>query len=171
MKNNHKANKTFKFHCVVLFVLITQSMSVWAGELKVREKTVVNAPSAAVWALVGGFKTLERWHPDIARSMSIGTGEEPGDIRILELNNNDTIVERLDSYDDNSMVLQYRILESPLPIKNYKASITVVNLDKHMTEVIWQSSFIAVDISDNEIKEIISGIYMAGLNSLDKIFE
>ena len=175
MKITCSKNKNYKLHNLILlvFVLIgvVLSKSLWADALKVEEKVVLNASSKAVWALVGGFKALDRWHPDIAESMLIGTGKEAGDIRILTLNNNDTIVERLDSYDENSMILQYRILESPLPIENYLASITVISIDENLAEVIWKSSFNAVSVSEDEVKQIISGIYLTGFQSLNDLFK
>ena len=137
----------------------------------VEEKIVLNESSKAVWALVGGFKALDRWHPGVIESTLMGTGREKGDIRILTLDNNDTIVERLDFYDENSMMLQYKILESPLPIENYTASITVTKKDENLTEVIWKSTFDAVNISDDEVKQIIRNIYMAGFQSLNDIFK
>jgi len=175
MKNLRKFNKNYKSHYLILFLLVLiglgQSMSLWADELKVEEKIVLDASSKAVWALVGGFNALDRWHPDIMESALMGTGKDAGDIRVLTLNNNLTIVERLEFYDENSMILQYRILESPLPIENYLASITVKNIDNNMAEVTWQSSFNAVDVSEDEVKQTISSIYLAGLDSLYRIFK
>lgn len=100
----------------------------------------------------------------------LGTGKEVGDIRVLTLKNNLKIVEKLELYDENAMTLQYLILESPLPVENYHASLTVKNIDNKKTEVIWQSSFNAVGASKEEVKETISGIYMTGFNSLVRLF-
>lgn len=175
MKITFSKNKNYKLHNLILFVFVLIGVglakSLWAEELKVEEKTALNASAKAVWALVGGFKALDRWHPDVAESVLIGTGKNAGDIRVLTLNNNKTIVERLETYDENAMFLQYRILESPLPIENYTASIAVKSVNKNLTEVTWQSSFNAVDVGEDEVKKIISGIYLAGLNSLDKLFK
>lgn len=175
MNNIYITNKKYRFCNLIcfLFVLIGlgHSMNLRADTLEIEEKIVLNASSKAVWALVGGFKALDRWHPDVAESTLIGTGEEAGDIRILKLNNNKTIVEILDSYNDNKMIFQYRIIESPLPVENYIASINVVNKSDDLTEVIWSSSFIAVGVSEDEAKQLISGIYSTGLNSLNRLFE
>lgn len=156
---------------LLAIALFSQSTTLWANELEVEKKIVLNASPRAVWALVGGFKALDRWHPEIIESTLIGTGKKVGDIRILTLADGETIVERLESYDENAMNLQYRILESPLPIENYVASIQVKNIGDKMTEVLWRSSFHAVEIGEGEIKEIISSIYTAGLNSLNNLFE
>ncbi len=175
MKIVYNKNKIHKLRNLILLVFILLgiglSKSSWADALIVEEKVVLNVSSKAVWALVGGFKALDRWHPDVIESTLIGTGKEKGDIRILTLNNNDTIIERLDFYDESSMLLQYRILESPLPIEKYTATITVKYKEENLTEVVWKSSFDAVSISDDEAKQIIKDIYLTGLQSLNDIFK
>ena len=167
----YDAIKKYMFRCLLLLVLVGQSAGVWAEQINVKEKIVINASSHAVWAIVGGFNALDRWHPDVAESMLIGTGKAAGDIRVLTLINNETIVERLDSYNEDAMNFQYRIIESPLPVKNYVASVSVVSAGDHLTEVVWQSSFNAVNLSKDEVRKIISGIYITGLSSLNKLFE
>ncbi len=175
MKLIYNNNKNYKLRTLYFFVFVLVgvglSNSSWADTLMVEEKIVLNETSKAVWALVGGFKALDRWHPEVIESILIGTGKQKGDIRVLTLGNNDTIVERLDFYDEDSMTLQYRILESPLPIENYIASIVVNNKGENLTEVVWKSSFEAVNISNDEVKQIIRGIYLAGLQSLSDIFK
>lgn len=59
----------------------------------------------------------------------------------------------MEFYDDNAVILHYRILESPLPVENYVASVTVMNIDDSVTEVVWQLPFNAVNVSDEEVKE------------------
>lgn len=171
----HEKYNKFKVRRLVLltvFLMVSGlSNSLWADTLEVEEKIILPASSKAVWALIGGFHALDRWHPDVATSIMTGTGKQAGDIRLLTLNNNATIVERLDSYDEKSMTLRYRILESPLPIENYAASVSVISLEKNMAEVIWKSSFNAVGVSNDEAKQIISGIYLTGLQSLNELFQ
>ena len=175
MKNFHKINNNYKFCKLIILIIVVvglgQPICVWADELKVEEKIVLNASSEAVWALTGGFNALDRWHPDVMKSTLMGTGKDAGDIRVLTLHDNLTIVERLVSYDETAMKLQYRILESPLPIANYLSSISVKNVDDNRAEVTWQSSFNAVDVGEEEVKEIISDIYLTGLDSLKKTFK
>lgn len=175
MNRFSKFRKGYKIIYLLPFLLFLLPLglpvNLWASELMVAEKIVLNASSKAIWALVGEFNAIDRWHPDIKNSTLMGTGKESGDIRVLTLNNNLTIVERLELYDENEMSLQYRILESPLPIANYTATIAVKNIDNKLTEIIWQSTFDAVDVSEDEVKQIISSIYLKGLNSLAILFK
>ena len=175
MKHNYVIQRKNKFPVVVAVVLLMigfgQSMNLHAEQLMVEEKVLVNAPAKAVWALVGGFQILDRWHPGVVASTLLGTGKDIGDIRVLTLDNNLYIVEKLELYDDAAMTLQYQILESPLPVENYYASIIVKEVKNNMTEVVWHSSFNAVGVSNDEAKQTISGVYLAGFNSLTSLFK
>ena len=157
--------------CVISLQALALPSIVRAGEVMVKEETLVSAPAEAVWGFIGGFKSLDRWHPAIASSTLLGTGEEIGDIRVLTLNDGKQIVEKLESYDGQVMVLRYQILESPLPVANYHASVRVKSAEAGMALVTWESSFEAAGVSDEEAKKTISEIYLPGFESLTKLFK
>ncbi len=69
------------------------------------------------------------------------------------------------------MSFQYEIMKSPFPIEDYHAEITVKSVEGNKAEVIWRSNFMAVDASDEEVKDIIRGIYVAGLDSLVALYK
>lgn len=94
-----------------------------------------------------------------------------GDIRVLTLGDESSIIEKLEFYDEAAMSLQYVILESPLPVENYHATLTVKKVGNNEAEVIWQSTFNAVDESNDVVKKIISDIYLAGLDSLITLYK
>ena len=175
MKRHFKHKRINILHVVIILIvgLVGAGLPVilHAEELVVKEETLIDAPAKAIWALVGGFKALDRWHPAVVSSTLLGTGKEIGDIRVLTLADNENIVERLEFYDDKTMTFRYRILESPLPVEGYHASVTVENAEDDRAIVIWQSSFNAKGVSDDEVKKIIRSIYMAGFESLIELFK
>lgn len=175
MKHWSKLNKNKTKHAVVTFALILislgYSINLHAESLFVEEKIIVSAPAKSVWALIGGFQALDRWHPAVLESKLIGTGKSAGDVRVLAVGNDVHIVEKLESYDEAAMSLQYAILESPLPVSNYHAVLTVKSVGNNEAEVIWQSNFNAQGASDNEAKKTIRDIYLAGLNALITLYK
>jgi len=175
MKHQSKVSKNKIKHVAIalsfLLVSLGYSMNLYADQLMVEERVLVNAPAKAVWALIGGFQVLDRWHPAVHASTLLGTGKDAGDIRVLALGNDVHIVEKLELYDEAAMHFQYAILESPLPVGNYHATITVKSVGNNEAEVIWQSTFNAVGASNDEVKKIISDIYLAGLNSLTTLYK
>ena len=175
MKRKYEIQRKNKIRIVITSILfligLGQSTGLHADQLMVEEKVLVHAPAKAVWALVGGYQALDRWHPAIVASTLLGTGKDTGDIRVLTLDNDLHVIEKLELYDETAKTFQYQILDSPLPIANYHASIAVKDVESGVSEVVWKSSFNAVGVSNDEAKNIISGIYLAGFDSLTKLFK
>ncbi len=173
LQSQIRENK-IKYTTAILTVLLIGlgcSTNLQAQQLMVEERVIVKAPVKAVWALIGGFQVLDRWHPAVFASALIGTGKDVGDIRVLTLGDESSIIEKLEFYDEAAMSLQYVILESPLPVENYHATLTVKKVGNNEAEVIWQSTFNAVDESNDVVKKIISDIYLAGLDSLITLYK
>ena len=66
---------------------------------------------------------------------------------------------------DNSYT--YEIVESPLPVQNYRSTISV-SAEGSGTKVDWRGSFDAKGASDADAEGVISGIYKAGLDEIAK---
>jgi len=173
MKNVFKTRKYKHVFAIACFLLISlgYSVNLHAEQLMVEEKVLIKAPAKAVWALIGGFQVLDRWHPAVITSSLLGAGKNAGDIRVLTLANDAQIVEKLERYDETAMSFQYAILDSPLPVENYHETVTVKSIDNNEAEVIWQSTFNAVGASNDEVKKIISEIYLSGFNNLTTLYE
>jgi hypothetical protein len=129
-------------------------------------KTDLNVAADEVWKLIGGFNTLPDWHPAIEKSEL----EEEGNMRRLSLAGGGTVVEKLVKFDDNERVYTYSIIDSPLPVKNYEATIRVKDVGEGHTTVEWSSEFEAEGAAENEAIDIIAGIYQTGFDNLKKIF-
>ena len=134
--------------------------------VKVDMKTNLDVTADEVWKLIGGFNTLPDWHPAIEKSEL----EEEGSMRRLSLAGGGTIMEKLEKLDDNERVYSYSIIDSPLPVSNYIATIRVKEDGEGKTIVEWSSEFEAEGTAENEAMDVIAGIYQAGFDNLKKIF-
>ena len=133
---------------------------------KINMKTDLNVAPDEVWKLIGGFNALPDWHPAVEKSEL----EEEGSMRRLSLAGGGTIVEKLVSVDDKERVYSYLIIDSPLPVTNYEATIRVKDDGEGNTSVEWSSEFEAEGAPENEAMDVIAGIYQAGLDNLKKMF-
>ena len=92
---------------------------------RVYVSTVVNARNDRVWARVRDFNGMPNWHPAIAESRI--EGGEPADkigcVRDFRLRNGDRIREKLLGLSDYDMFCTYSILESPMGVENYVATL------------------------------------------------
>lgn len=134
-----------------------------AGALSVeREVTVDNSP-ATVWKLVGNFNALDVWHPAVVKSELNGNGTQVGAQRLLTLDDGATRLEKLLSYSATKRSYSYSILESALPVANYKATITLTPAEEGRTLMKWRSTFDANGVSDEQATTIIGGLHDAGM--------
>jgi len=137
-----------------------------APALKVEESTVLAASPAAVWKVIGEFNDLSGWHPMIAATSIVkGTNNAKGAVRSLTTKDGAKIVEELLAYDGKSHSMRYRFLESPLPVKDYVATLAV-KPEGTGSRIVWKSEFKRTgDIDDAKAKELFAGIYRAGFDS------
>lgn len=134
---------------------------------KVNMQTDLNVDAQKVWDLIGGFNTLPDWHPAVEKSEL----NEEGSMRKLNLVGGGEIIEKLEKIDDNERVYTYSIVNSPLPVANYTATIRVKDNGEGNSSVEWSSEFSADGAPENEAIKAIQGIYQAGFDHLKKIFE
>jgi mxaD protein len=128
------------------------------GSLSVSREVEVDAAPATVWKLVGNFNHLDVWHPAVVSST------QEGAIRTLTLaGGGGTIVERRTAHSDAKMSYSYVILSSPLPVQHYASTLTVKPGATGKSMVSWTGSFDAKGAPDDKAKEVIQGVYDAGL--------
>ena len=133
---------------------------------KVTMNTSLDVSPDKVWELVGGFNALPDWHPAVVKSEL----QEEGAMRKLSLAGGGTITEKLEKVDENERLYSYSIVDSPLPVANYSATIRVRDDGSGKTTVEWSGEFNPEGASENEAVEVIEGIYQAGLDNLKKMF-
>jgi uncharacterized protein YndB with AHSA1/START domain len=116
-----------------------------------------------VWRLIGGFDSLPDWLPYIPKSKL----SEGGRVRHLSNPNGETIVERLEAFDNAGRSYTYSILQAPFPVTSYLSTIRVEATGGGMSSrVEWSGRFTPKGVSDHEATCLFQGIYETGLNAL-----
>jgi hypothetical protein len=136
--------------------------------------TVIAAPAERVWARVRDFNGLPSWHPAIRESQIEG-GQPPdkvGCIRDFHLQNGDRIREQLLGLSDYDMFCTYAILESPMALENYVATLRLTPItDGERTFAEWSAEF---DCAPENEEDLVSGIgqnvFQGGFDSLKRHF-
>ena len=93
--------------------------------VRVYVSSVIDAPADTVWARVRDFNGLPQWHPAIADSR-IENGDAAdriGCIRHFHTRDGGMIRERLLALSDYEYSCTYSILESPMGVENYVATL------------------------------------------------
>lgn len=147
---------------------------------KVVEKVTVNAPPEAVWALIGPFDALAKWHPAVEASpASAGNGE--GSVRTLKLKGGGALVEALERHSDTVRSYSYRAKDGgALPVTNYSSTISVSAAPLAGQSVVeWRGAFYRgypnndppADQNDEAALKAVTGVYQSGLANLKALVE
>jgi len=123
----------------------------------------VAASADKVWQLIGGFNSLPDWMPYIQKSETT----EGGRVRHLATPNNETIVERLEKFDNAARSYSYSIVQAPFPITDYLSTISVHQKAAESGCLVeWSGTFVAKGVSDSEASKLFQGIFEDGLKAL-----
>jgi hypothetical protein len=123
---------------------------------EVTRSVALAASATDVWSLIGGFNDLPDWHPGAAGSTLEEVGGETR--RVIALKGGGAITERLITHDDATMSCTYAIVDSPLPVTGYQATLSV------------RAAGSGCEVPAAKAEEIVAGIYDAGLGALKKRF-
>src|SRR5207342_1250798 len=112
--------------------------------VRVLRSAVVDAPIDAVWRLLRDFNSHAEWHPAIAASrIEAGEGSDVvGAVRAFRLADGSLLREQLIALSDRNRELTYCLLEAPLPLVDYVATMRLKPVtDGDQTFVQWESRF------------------------------
>ncbi|HWJ18832.1 MAG TPA: SRPBCC family protein [Geobacterales bacterium] len=147
------------------FLIATASFCFAGSAFALDVKKMVDVPAApeAVWKTIGDYCGIANWHPAIEKCEI--SKKDGATFRTLSLKGGGTILEKQTAWDDKSRTYSYTIEESPLPVANYKATISVAPKGSG-SAIIWTSNFNAKGADDAKASSTIGGIFDAGLASI-----
>lgn len=137
--------------------------------------TVLNAPIDRVWSGIRDFGKLDKWHPLIVDcEIEDGlTGDQIGCVRRFHLEDGSEFREKLLALSDFKCTFSYSIVDSPLPLTDYVATVKLIRVtDGERCFVSWSSGFQCPDESRTELEQLVrEGVYQSGLESVRSIVE
>ncbi len=141
--------------------------------VEVRRSTIIDAPIGDVWAILRDFNSHHRWHPAIAFSEIEGGDpvDAVGSVRRFRLADGAELREQLLALSDKESRLSYCLLEAPLPLMGYVASIRLKPVtDGNATFWEWRSSFNPPAHRRDELVGLVAeGIYQAGFAAVRRM--
>lgn len=142
--------------------------------IKVYTSSVIDASADAVWAHVRDFNGLPKWHPAIAESRIEGNwpADRLGCIRNFRLRDGGTIREQLLTLSDYDYQCTYSILESPMGVDNYIATLKLTPItDGNRTFAEWSAEFDTPPGQERKLADSIGqGVFQAGFDALKSYF-
>jgi uncharacterized protein YndB with AHSA1/START domain len=142
--------------------------------VKVYTSSVINAPADRVWSALRDFNALPKWHPAIAESRI--EGNEPADkvgcVRDFTLKDGGRIRERLLALSDFDYSCTYSILESPMGVSNYVATLKLTPItDGNRSFAEWTAEFDCEPGREAQLAQTIGqGVFQGGFDALKRSF-
>jgi carbon monoxide dehydrogenase subunit G len=134
------------------------------AEVRIQEEIAASAD--AVWNVLGDFGSVDRWFPGAASIQVEGRGV--GAVRTIPMGTS-KIRERLEAYDAAARRFEYSILEAPIPVKDYHASVHVESLGPQRCRVHWVTRYEPVGMTAEQLTPGLEGAYRSGLRAIAKL--
>jgi len=140
--------------------------------IRVYTSSVIDRPAQAVWSRIRDFDALPQWHPVIADSRIEGglASDQVGCIRHFHTRDGGLIRERLLALSDYDYTCVYEILESPMGVTNYVATLKLTPVtDGGRTFAEWTAEFDCASGREAELTQSIGqGVFQAGFDALKR---
>ena len=137
---------------------------------RVYTSTVIAAPADRVWSVVRDFNALPAWTDfDVDSRIEEGLpSDKIGCVRAFRLEDGGFIREKLLALSDFDYSCSYAILESPMGVENYIATLRLIPVtDGGQTFAEWSAEFdCAPEREDELVEQIGTDVFLGGLTSL-----
>lgn len=159
---------------------------------KMTASVTIDAPAEKVWDIIKNYDDMS-WHPSI-KSTTADKGNKKGSVRVLTLNNDGTITEKLKAYKADARSYKYKITDMSsvgtvhhagqdvsipvLPVDNYAATLSVKDKGGK-SEVTWVATYYRAYVNNNPPAEMneeaadkaVTAVLTDGLTSLAQKFD
>jgi hypothetical protein len=141
--------------------------------IKVYVSTVLDSPADVVWGIVRDFNALPKWTPFVADSRieQNQPADRVGCIRNFRLKDGGVIREQLLSLSDYEFECSYAILESPMGVTNYVATLKLTPVtDGNKTFAEWSAEFDPPPGREEALaEEIGQGVFQTAFSHLKQL--
>jgi hypothetical protein len=138
--------------------------------IRVYTSSVIDAAADVVWAVIRDFNGLPRWTPFVAESRIEGglPADKVGCVRNFQLKDGGIIREQLLTLSDYDYQCTYSILDSPMGVENYIATLKLTPVtDGNRTFAEWSAEFDCPADREKALAEQIGhGVFQTALANL-----
>ncbi len=142
---------------------------------RVVRSTIIDAPVDALWSVLRDFNGHENWHPIVARSEIERSqpSDRIGCVRRFTLQDGSELREQLLSLSDIEMTFTYCLLDTPIPLFNYVASVRLLPVtDGNRSFWHWEGRFTTPAGREEELATMVGNeVYANGIEAVRRLPE
>ena len=136
--------------------------------------TAIGAPADRIWQTIRDFNALPDWVPAVRESRIEGgqPADQVGCVRAFRLQDGGFLRERLLALSDYDFSVTYAILESPMGVENYIATLKLAPItDGNRTFAEWTAEFDCDPANEAELTDNIgNNVFQAAFDALKARF-
>ena len=136
---------------------------------KIYISSVIDAPIETVWEYIHDFNDLPKWFPGVtdSRLEADNHSGQVGCIRNFGLEGGARMREQLLAFSDHERICTYKMLEGPLPVRNYVGTVRLLPVtDGNRTFAEYVVEFDCVHKQEDELIASLSKIYRGAFEHL-----
>lgn len=140
----------------------------------VAKSSVIHFPIETVWQKIRDFNALPSHHPAVAESHIEDDldSDSIGCVRCFNLKQGGTFRERLVTLDDQQHTCAYAILESPIPVTNYLATIRLLPMTESKTTLMeWTAEFDTPSGKEAQMYTWVVDVFEDGFRCLENMLD
>ena len=141
---------------------------------RVYSSTAIGAPADRIWQTIRDFNALPDWVPAVRESRIEGgqPADQVGCVRAFRLQDGGFLRERLLALSDYDFSVTYAILESPMGVENYIATLKLAPItDGNRTFAEWTAEFDCDPANEAELTDNIgNNVFQAAFDALKARF-
>jgi uncharacterized protein YndB with AHSA1/START domain len=142
--------------------------------IRIYISSVIDASADTVWSRIRDFNALPQWHPAIADSRIENNqpSDRVGCIRHFHTRDGGMIREKLLALSDYDFTCTYEILESPMGVSDYVATLKLTPItDGGRSFAEWSAEFECAPEHETELTQSIGqGVFQGGFDALKRHF-
>lgn len=138
----------------------------------IAKNTDIHFPIEVVWGKIRDFNALPMNHPAVSdcRIEDNSPSDHVGCIRCFNLKQGGTFREKLVTLDDTQHICTYEILESPIRVKNYIATIRLTPIEEsNFTHMEWSAHFDCDLKNEAELQTWVGEVFEDGFRCLKQL--
>ena len=140
--------------------------------VKLYRSTVLDAPADRVWRDLRDFNGMANWHPSIllSRIENGQPADKVGCVRNFQLKDGNRIREKLLALSDYDYSFTYAILDSPMDLSDYIATLRLFPVTEgNRCFIEWSAEFDCRPEKAAELAETVGdGVFQTGFDALKK---
>lgn len=138
------------------------------NKVKVTNDIEITGNLDAVWTVISNLVNLDILVPEIiSKTEMVGNGK--GSVITLTLKTNGLeVVEKVTKLDNKKHIIVYEMLETPMPISNYKATIKIIPFKTNNYKVSFDAVFKVQDKNRETMEKTIANFQKTLLSNIKK---